>query len=65
MSQVIIHVAKGGKTNVKVEGVHGGRCAEASRPYLEKMAGGVVSDTPTEEANLAPLEAQEFEEEQQ
>ena len=55
MSQVIITVKKGGQTSVKVEGVPGGQCVEASRPYKERLAGEVASDRPTEEIHQIPL----------
>lgn len=44
-------IGLGGKVEMKTEGVAGETCRKASRPYREKLAGRMVSDTPTEEMN--------------
>jgi hypothetical protein len=65
MSQVKMHIRKGGKTTMTVEGVPGQNCTEASRPYRERLAGQVTSDEATEEMNLPPLTDEQHEEQQQ
>ena len=52
MSKVIIRIKPGGKTEVKAVGIPGGDCRLATKPYLDALAGKVVSDKPTADAQL-------------
>ena len=52
MSKIIMTIAPGGATEVEVQGVPGADCKEISRPYLERLAGKVVSDEDTHEMQL-------------
>jgi hypothetical protein len=55
MSKVIMKFAPGKPVETKVEGIPGADCRVASKPYLDVLAGAVVSDTKTAEADLPPL----------
>lgn len=46
----------GKPVQVKVEGVPGGDCRTASKPYLDALPGKVVSDKATPEMQLPPTQ---------
>lgn len=48
-----VHIKPGGQVTVTASGYTGEVCREASRLYLLRQAGGVVSDKPNDEAPLA------------
>lgn len=61
MAEVIITIAKDGKTTIKVEGYQGESCSLKSKPYRDAL-GITTSDMPTAEAfetNSLQLEAQQ------
>ena len=59
MSYVLITLKPGQPMKIETKGIPGGNCHQASKPYLDALGGHVISDTPTAEANLPEVKAQQ------
>lgn len=49
MAKVTIKFSETGEDEITVEGVPGGDCRNASKPYLDAIGGEIVQDKPTAE----------------